>query len=439
MKTEERVVNLENKRYPPAPNAGKNKRAVSTVLLFVFAFIYLPSLYYWVFRRDIRTAVMQIGSIEESIRANGMLARNEEIIYSEANGKCIYLAEEGERVPAGYKAASVLNTYTGQLVEELKRLNEEILALKLTAVIGNKLYSGSILKIDDEIISEIKSMAAEAGKGSLGTAAQAVARIDGLILKKTELALTESDTGIYGMREKETLRDSLQREIDKSSGAIYIIKPGIISYITDGCEKILSPGSVQTFSPEALDAAWDLCSPASIAGQEVSAGKPFARLITEYYYYILFALDAEKADYYEKGSSIEMKIMETGIVADGQVTYISALSEDGRKLLAVKTYEGLDASAALRKTAVDIIRSHYTGIKIPLKSLMDIDSRNGTAKIVMVEANYSKTREVVISGMNDEYAVIDNPPGTPAGKGISLYATYVVNPWNIQEGQLVIK
>jgi len=56
------------------------------------------------------------------------------------------------------------------------------------------------------------------------------------------------------------------------------------------------------------------------------------------------------------------------------------------------------------------------------------------ANIVIMKANYASVREVVIKGINNEYAVVTSGN---TEQGISLYDTYIINPKNIHDGQVI--
>ena len=111
---------------------------------------------------------------------------------------------------------------------------------------------------------------------------------------------------------------------------------------------------------------------------------------------------------------------------------------DGKQIIAVKLDRYMEETTALRKINIDLIRKSREGFRVPLKSLMDIDMDKMTAKIAIVKANCAYIRDVKISVISDDFAIITNLEDSDKN-GVSLYDTYIVNPKNIEEGQIIEK
>lgn len=109
---------------------------------------------------------------------------------------------------------------------------------------------------------------------------------------------------------------------------------------------------------------------------------------------------------------------------------------EGESILSVKVSNDLSETAALRVLNIDLIKSQYSGLKVPLRSLAKIDMKNKTAEICLVKANRARYVKVEIVGKNEEFAIIKNIY-KEKGYSVSLYSSYIVNPINIEEGQTI--
>ena len=69
--------------------------------------------------------------------------------------------------------------------------------------------------------------------------------------------------------------------------------------------------------------------------------------------------------------------------------------------------------------------------------MKNIDKKNKTAEIVVVVGSVARIKKVAIVGMNDDAVIINNINNAKAKDKIELYNKYVLNPKNIQEGQII--
>jgi len=434
--TEKNVNVTDTPLKRKVPEEKKKHFRLGTILLIAFFLIYVPSLIHWIFGRNIATAIMQMDTIEESVNVEGCIIRNEQVLVSAFDGKCISEVQDGERVPAGYRVLTILKDSSIQLVEQLNKIEEEILNIQKERAENNRIFSSDIIKIDEEIQKNILKMANESNKNSLLKVEPIVEDINKLVEKK---AIISGDTGAPNsyLEELKAEKNRIQAQINSGTREIVVDKPGIISYTIDDYESVLTVNAIPSLTPEILDEISKSQKPRNINNSVVYTGKPFAKLILDYHYYFVFTIDSRQFGDYKTDDYIEIRINDIDKIINGQISYISEKFDNNQIIVAVKTDENMRETAGMRKVNLDIIKSLHSGLKVPVKSLIDIDPATNMAKIVMVEANYAKIREVKIKGMNDEFAIIANPEGTT--KGISLYSTYVLNPENIQEGQLIIK
>ena len=122
-------------------------------------------------------------------------------------------------------------------------------------------------------------------------------------------------------------------------------------------------------------------------------------------------------------------------VIRGKVFFKSEPME-GKYIIAIEVDKALSETVGLRKISVDLIKSYYNGLKVPVHSLRNIDEKNKIADIFLVKANRAKNAKVQIVGINNEFAIISDP-GIKFNDGVSLYSSYIVNSKNVEEGQII--
>jgi hypothetical protein len=163
---------------------------------------------------------------------------------------------------------------------------------------------------------------------------------------------------------------------------------------------------------------------------------------------------------------IRIRINDINKVIDGTVDYKSE-KLDGKYVVSVKIDKGISDTVSLRKINIDLIKRSYSGLKVPLSSLRNIDTTNMNAELVLAKGSYASVRKVHIAGQNADSAIIekiqpDKDKGGNESTGsqskqtaavdkadaekenldkeqyeINLYDIFIVNPGKIQEGQLI--
>jgi len=420
-------------------NSKKKKtRRLSGIgaIMIIILIIYLSSFTYWIFNTDIKTSVIQSGTIEESENGDGYIVRDEEIIKSDVTGRFIKEANEGDKVAAGASLATILKDSSVQLLERLSELDNRILQIEKEKSENQAFFSRDLTKIDNEIIDNIRQIALLSNESGLLKVQKYEKDIEELIKKKMEI-MGNSGPADANLTAVKNEREEVNNQIKSGTSSIITSRSGIVSYCIDNYEDILNFNTIKNITPETLDKIKVTLGKQNMVRTSINSGEPVAKIIKDFEYYIAVVLDQNKAGKFNENDSIQLRINDINRVIGGVIEYKSN-AYDGRVVVAVKVDEALSETTDMRKINVDIINKYYTGLKVPLKSLLDMNTETMTAKILIDEANYAKAYDVKIVGMNDEYAIIDNIDGVQQS-GVKLYASYVVNPKNIQEGQMINK
>ncbi|HHW30493.1 MAG TPA: hypothetical protein GXX20_02290 [Clostridiaceae bacterium] len=410
------------------------KSKTNTFLVVMFLVLYLPSLWNWIYGTSISTDIIREGVIEDSINTDAYIIRDEEQIISQFEGIYIPKAGEGDRVPANYEVATVLNQSAVKLLDDLEEKNKNLLKIQNENLDTLSIFNDDIEKIDKKINEKIAALVDQININNLDSCNGIKLQIDELTKKKiTILGGNITNNAYYKQLKKE--RDQLQEQVDQNTKEIITKSPGIISYNVDNYESILTPESINKLTPELLNNI-KINDNRMMNDNQVSAGKPFARIIKGNTYYLVVCLDYKFAEFLKEGKRISVRFNDIGKTVDTAYIYYKSEEIDGKCIVAIKVDRYANETSALRKINIDLIKEYNEGLKVPLKSLKNVDLESGKAYIVMVEANCAVTREVAIKGSNNDFAIIDNPEGS-GKKYIGLYDTYVVNPINIEEGQII--
>jgi len=199
----------------------------------------------------------------------------------------------------------------------------------------------------------------------------------------------------------------------------------------------LTPKTLKELTPEIFNNVNDK-KPNSISGyEEVNTGKPFMKVIRGNNTYIAAVLEPEKAVLFKAGDSIRARLNGLGAVVQAVVTDISEKGR-GKVMITVRIDRYTGELSSMRKINVDLIKKSFEGLKLPLKCLFSPDAEWKKAKVMLIKANCAATRDVEVLCRDGEYAIIRTPENE-FKKTVSLYDTYILNPENIREGQIILQ
>lgn len=434
MKNEEKKVSNELDEKSGKKYDKKLRLKIGTLLIVICFLIYVPSLINWVYGQNIRTGMINSGTIEDSVNAEAYIVRDEEFLISPYDGYAIMEFAEGEKFPANFKLATIYDESSSKLLEELSQVDKKILQYNSEKVSNNDLFSEDLIKLDKQIKEQVLLIVTQINSNSYSKVTGIRKEIGRLMEKKAEISQSLGKTDAY-MDSLLKQREQVKKAIDSHTEEIQSEKPGIISYCIDNYEVDLNPGGIEKLTPNNLNNIEQVEPVDFVNSVEVSMNKPFAKIINGIEYYLVLVLERQEIDGFRVDTGVKVRINNIGKLVDGVINYISE-PNGGKFVVSIKIDRFLSDAASLRKVNIDLIRTYYTGYKVPLTSLMRIDPLQMEADIVLVEVNHATIQRVKIKGMNDEYAIIDNLEETNNAY-IKLFGMYVINPKNIVEGQVI--
>ncbi|HEY5584478.1 MAG TPA: HlyD family efflux transporter periplasmic adaptor subunit [Ruminiclostridium sp.] len=410
----------------------KQSVKIGTLILVVFLLIYLPSLLFVMYSNGIKTDILTIGNIEDIQNIDGVFVRNEEIIISPETGNCVMDALEGEKVPAFYRIATVVKNVPVSTYEELKKKELEISRAQNAQKENITTFSSDIRKLDTEIIEKVKNLAEQSIRGSLVESRDTITNIDNIVYRKSDIFGDGSKSAEY-IKKLNSDKATIQSKLNNNVKEIRTNSSGLISYAIDGYENILTPEFIRNATPKDLEKITTKETNGDFNVIDAQKGKPIAKLVKDLDNYLVTSVDENASKALTIDRKVTIRINDTGVSIDSVIAYSSNVI-DGKRIVAFKFNTGLNETVGLRRINADLILSSSSGLKVPYSCLQNIDKKNKTANIVLVKGSKATIKKVSIVGMNDEAVIIDNIEGENL---IALYNTYVLNPKNIQEEQII--
>lgn len=409
---------------------------IGSVILVIFMLIYIPSLLNWLSKDNISSDILRYGLIEESITTEAVLVRDE-VLLDTANmdGEVIPKVKEGERIPAFYTVATISDNNSLALLDKLDEINEKIIDAQNERAKKADFFSEDMSKIDDSIGLKINDIIWESQNNTLDKLEQYKSEVDTLMEKKASIAGEDNkDPNMNSLKQQ---RSQIQQQINSNTMQVTSKYSGIVSYVVDGYESSLKPKTLDKMTPEQISEIITRNKEKKSGTQKIETGKPFIKVIKGNYIYLTAIIDKQTAETYKTGDNIKVRLNDIGEIIPGSVAGVYPKNNE-KYLVSIKIDRCSDKLSSLRIANVDLIKRSEEGLKVPLKCLYSTDSKWEKAKIMLIRANCAVERNVVIVCKDEEYALIETPKDE-VKKTISLYDTYILNPDNVKEGQIIIK
>lgn len=414
----------------------KRRRKIQFRNLFIVLFlvIYVPSLVSWIYGNDINTEFIREGEIETSINTNAYIIRNEIVINSPASGKCIREKAEGERVSVNSRIVTIVDSTSEVLLNDLRNLDLKIIEAKRKESEKGNLFSGDLAKIEKMIDDKLIDLIDSTNKNNFTQISKLNDEIDELILKQATI-IGGYGEGSSHIQDLERERELLENEIMVNTEDIVSKYTGTVSYVIDGYENIITPDIIENLTTKDLENIKISEVQKSYDGLTVEANSAILKIIRDIHYNIIFSLDKKDAVNFNEGDKVEVRINDINKIVDGVISYKSE-ENNGEYIISVNVDRALKETASLRKINIDLIRNRHSGLVVPIESLENINEKDMTAEIVIVRANRARFIPVVIKGIDGKQAVIQNVENPTNGE-VQQYMPYVLNPKNIEEGQMI--
>lgn len=432
-----RRKSTENAGAKPYEKGKSTIRRITlgSLMLLFFMMLYIPSLLNWLSGNNITSDVIRIGTIEESVHSNGIIVRDEELLKEPGfEGRYEAVIGEGERTPANSCIATVFNEASDTLLQKLEEIDVKIVKAHMEKAEKTAFFSEDLAKLDDEIGMQVQNVILACNARSFANLRQFRNEIDKIVGKKAEI-VGESSTNSYIDSLKQE-KINVQNQLNSNTFKVMSNLSGVVSYAIDGYESILTPQNLSELTPEMLDGITRKYSPKE-NDSKAYLGKPLVKIIKGTDIYIASTMDEADANRFKANDKIRLRINDIGMETSGYIVNINE-PKNGKAVITVRTSRGADALSSVRRVNVDFISKIKEGFKVPLRCLRDISADGTKARIMIIRYKVATIRTVQIVCRDEEYAIIETPEGELENT-VNLYDTYIINPDNIKEGDIIEK
>lgn len=404
---------------------------IATIAVAAAALAYLGYHFFEGFSADIETEYATLVTDSDVVPLDAYIMRSESVIFaaSATSGHSVgYVFSDGTKVHGGQVVA---NIYTGdgssdEAIVDLDRRIDLLESSNLT----DGMTSSDTYVIDSKIQNYYYLIHQST---LLGNYSNLTKRRDELLtLINKRRILTGVTTGysdrIESLTAERALLSAGQDTIAESVEAPYA---GYFYSTTDGYESTFSASKVESLTLAEFD---KMLSSQPTHYSDRAVGK----MVSDFNWYIVCETTRDSLRYFTKGYSYYVNFPYNDDISI-KMTLSNVVSEVGsdRVLLVLETERIPEDFSFRRMQPVDLVRSSYTGYRVPISAARLVDGKQG---VYIMIGNTIEFREIDILLEMDGYYIVaeQDPVNDPdyASK-LGLYDQIVVSGKNLYDGKLI--
>jgi len=373
--------------------------------------------------------VAENGVLEDIIKAEGIIVKDEVVYRANLEGTALYYLEEGTKVRKGQLIAEI-NT-EGDSEEIIRQIAE------IQSAIDNKEKGEQGLSTENLTVFE-----KEIQLCILNNDLENMYNIVGQVNNGSISISSIYDD--YTLAQLKEMKNSLVESGSTNRIPYYSSIAGIISYKTDGLEDIYKFENVKELTPSST---LRLNYTISEKKKKIHKDEEVFKIIRNFEYYIAATVDNEKAKLFEENKYVKVRILSEGEEFEvwGYIEKINYGSEQSVLILFFDDY--FYKIYDKRYINLELITAIHEGIKIKNQALIEKDGVMGA--YVQDASNIIKFFPVEILGSNEEYSIISLGDfvaanerrtitlGTDIYPTIKIFDKVILEPDKVYEGQIV--
>jgi len=425
----------------------RRRRRLISLLGFVLLLIYIPAIWKWIFSVNHELGVIRTATLELKTPIEGILFRKEMLLKSPGTGVLFPVVQNGERVGKGNEIASYIQSSMRDVVESYKQSEIDILK---RVVAGYDASSGADREMwESAIESQIAILTEISNSGDLSNAEDIRSSID-RVLEARARAMLESSLATGTFKNEKAELERLRSNVEKSVIGVYSPEAGIVLYKCDGYEEVYPYENRQNITAEDISKllAGNNTQEKTFTPSEmnVKEDEAFGKLIFNDEAWITFSVSEKQAKeitvMFEKAKmnnrELALEIEIEGIQERIPVTIENIGEEsEGLRLITAKMSKMIEKTMDYRAVKGNLVIRSVTGMKVPQRSLFNINTVDDTADIAIVEMDKAKFVRVRIVAKQDSNAIIENIDTTDTENCVNIFDVFLVNPKNVVEGQVI--
>jgi len=363
---------------------------------FSFSFVTVCIVLY-IFRNingSVDMGVAENGNLEDIIRADGIVVKDEEVYSATLDGSVSYYYNDGTKIKEGQLVAD-LNTDTNSA-----QINKQIAEVQIAIDLKNNSEKETVAVLSNEILLSYEN---EIQASILNEDLDTMYKIVGQVNNNGMHTYSDDKYEGYDVKQLETLKNSMKSSASTNKVPYYSNQAGLITYKIDGLEDLYKFENVMSITPSStIKKEYTTTDKSQV--ETVVKNESIYKIIKNYEYYLAATVDNEKAKLFEENKYIKTRILSEGSQHEvwGYIKKINYGSEESVLILYFDDY--FYKIYDKRYVDLELITDIHEGLKISTKALIEV---NGLTGVYVEDAsNIIKFFPVEILGQDENNVIV---------------------------------
>ena len=393
-------------RYGTGP--GTRRRLKTRFFVILGAMLAVTVMVVVLILRAQATSPVEWASAEFSEGYDMLIIRTEVVLEGKNYGKTDFIAEEGQYVTAGDEIAQAYSwQYNDDTASQLLDLQEKILEYE----VGTSRAGVIDIKLDDinsRIAAKVDEIALSVSQDRPQDALQLQRELEALLSERVaylESVVVEDET----LRGYNDDKDALTKTIDEWRTPLTAGQDGVVSFYFDGCEALMKPENIGSFTEEALA---EVESGKTIETEESDTGfAPLYRIVdTTDWYVVMYAAEAipemHEGNVFSLMFDNYLENTYTGIVYDA-----TTLEKNGGFVYTIRIQDDIGPLIGARRVTARLF-GQQEGLRVPKRCVETAKGETEEdADITYVETADGQYVQVVIIAEDGDYYLVQTIEG----------------------------
>ena len=398
------------------------KKVFVTLLLLIVGMYILYTVYLLV-KDPTEVFTVEKGTVYSEEVTTGYIVRDETVLRGEnyKNGMA-QIISEGQKVAKGETVFRYYSNDEENLNEKIAELDEKI-QHALESETGKPSSDVKILEAEiDEKVKKIENVS------DIQKISEYKKEINSLVTKKAKIAGELSASGSYI---KNLIQERSKYEEKLNSGSEYIQAPtsGIISYMVDGLEDVLTTTDFSVYTKETLE------NLNLKTGKIVASSDEAGKIIDNFKCYLVTISNTENAKNAKVGDTVTVRLSNNDEM-NAEIININEES-DGSRIIVLQLNKIVEDLINYRKISFDLIWWSASGLKIPNQAII---KQNELTYVVRNRSGYYSKLLVKVLKETEDYSIVTtyttdelkelgfSVQEISAYKKINIYDEILINP-----------
>ena len=387
-----------------------------------FALVIIAIYVFQNFKSPADFMVAENGILEDVIKAEGIVVKDENVYSATLDGSVLYYFEEGTKIKEG------------QLIADINTDVDSVEVNKQSAI-DNRENS-------EQVLSQ-ENFTAYQNELQISILNNELQNMYSIVEQMTNNDFYSGKYDEYSISQLNEMKNNLSNSVSTHKVPYYSDRAGIITYKTDGLEDDYKFENVMDMTPSStVRREYSFKD----KRETVQKDESFYKIIRNFEYYIIVTVNNEKARLFEENKYIKVRILSDGEqhIVWGFIKKINYGSEESVLVLYFDDY--FYKVYDKRYVNIELITAAYEGLKIKNEALIELNGMKGV--YVKDASNIIKFFPVEIQGSNEEYSIVF--PGDYIGINerniitigekryptIKIFDKVILEPDKVYEGQI---